>query len=200
MADPNQQGYPLALTTAPRSDEESATNYRSEQAMKKKKRMKCLAYIAIFAVLQAIIIVVFSVVFLRVKMPKVRLEQVTIANTGNDNIVSFSAGVTVKNTNYGRYKFDSSLATITSQNGVVLGWLAIPKSGAGARSTKRILVAGDLTPPAADSNGNLAVSIGANVRGKVELLRIMKRKKSADMYCTVIINLPTNSVKDLVCK
>ncbi|XP_073303900.1 late embryogenesis abundant protein At1g64065-like [Primulina huaijiensis] len=200
MADPKQQVYPLAPATMPRSDQESATNYRSEQAMKKKKRMKCLAYIAAFAVLQTIVIVVFSVVFLRFKTPKVRMEQVTITNIGNGNIVSFSARVTVKNTNYGRYKFDSSLATITSGNGVVLGQLAIPEERAGARSTKRILVVGDLASPTGDSNGNLAVTIAANLRGKVEILRIIKRKKSADMLCTMTINLPTNSVQDLACK
>ncbi|XP_073130459.1 uncharacterized protein [Henckelia pumila] len=202
MADSKQQGYPLApATILPRSDEESARNYQSsEQAMKKKKRMKCLAYLAVFFVLQTIVIAVFSVVFLRVKSPKVRLEQVTIANIGNGNTASFSAQVTVKNTNYGRYKFDGSLATITSGNGVVLGRFAIPEARAGARSTKRMYVVGDLSPTAADSNGNLAVSVAANVRGKVELLKVMKRKKSADLFCTMTINFPNNSVQNLVCK
>ncbi|KAI3453765.1 hypothetical protein Pfo_010428 [Paulownia fortunei] len=192
------QGYPLApATIVPRSDEEYATNnYQSEEQMKKKKRMKCFAYIAAFAVFQTIIIIVFALTVMRVKSPKVRLGDITVADVGSGN-VRFTARVLVKNTNFGRYKFDSTLATVRFGNNNV-GQFVIPDARARARSTKRIYVMADLSSSSTNS-GTLDLIVEARLRGKVELMKVIKRNKSANMNCTMTINLSTNVVQNLRC-
>ncbi|KAK4422560.1 hypothetical protein Salat_1838500 [Sesamum alatum] len=190
------QGYPLApASIVPRSDEEHGNNYQSEEQIKKKKRMKCFAYIAAFAVFQTIIILVFALTVMRVKSPKVRLGDVTVTNYGNGNI-RFTARVLVKNTNFGRYKFDSSIATIRTGTNVV-GQFVIPDSRARARSTKKIYVIADLTNV---SGTDTALTVETALRGKVELMKVIKRKKSGEMSCTMNVNLSTNAVQDLRCK
>ncbi|PIM99289.1 hypothetical protein CDL12_28223 [Handroanthus impetiginosus] len=195
------QGYPLApATIVPRSDEEHATNYQSQQQiMKKRKRMKCLAYIAFFAVFQTIVIAVFALTVMRVKTPKVRLEDVSVTN--NNGNLRFAAQVVVRNRNFARYKFDSSLATVRSENNNV-GEFAIPDSRVRARSTKKMYVVADLSISNTTNSGVLGLSIEGRLRGKVELLRVIKRNNSAEMNCTMSINLATSpvSVQDLSCK
>ncbi|PIM99288.1 hypothetical protein CDL12_28222 [Handroanthus impetiginosus] len=193
------QGYPLApATIVPRSDEEHATNYQyQEQIMKKRKRMKCLAYIAIFAVFQTIVIAVFALTVMRVKTPKVRLEDVAVTN--NNGNLRFAAQVVVRNRNFARYKFDSSLATVRSENNNV-GEFAIPDNRVRARSTKKMYVVADLSTSNTANNSVLGLSVEGRLRGKVELLRVIKRNKSAEMNCTISIDLATSAVQDLSCK
>lgn len=198
------QGYPLAPSTVvPRSDQEYGTNnYHSQDQMmmmKKKKRMKCLAYIALFGVFQTVIILVVALTIMRVKAPKVRLDEVTVTNDGSGN-VRLTARVLVKNTNFGRYKFDSGVATVTSGAGgsSSVGQFVIPDGRARARSTKKTYVIADLR--SSTDSGALALNVEARLRGKVELMRVIKRKKSAEMNCTMTINLPTSSVQNLRCK
>lgn len=191
------QGYPLAAATVvPRSDEEYGNNRsQSEAEMKKKKRMKCLAYIAIFAVFQVAVILVFSLTVMRVKTPKVRLEDVAVtASSAGD--VRLTARLIVKNTNFGHYKYESTLATITS-GGSTLTQFAIEEARAKARSTKKIAITEDL---GGSISGTLDLVVEARLRGKVELMKVIKKKKTADMYCTFTVVVATNTVQNLSCK
>lgn len=193
------QGYPLAPSTVvPRSDEEYANNYQSDEQMKKKKRMKCFAYIAIFAVFQIVVILIFSLTVMRVKTPKVRLGDIVVANDPTGNL-RFNARVLVKNNNFGRYKFDSTVGTVSSGSNNV-GQFVIDDARVRARSTKKIAVIADLTSSSNTSSGSLDLIIEAKLRGKVELMKVIKRKKTADMYCTMTVNLSTNAVQILRCK
>lgn len=89
-AEKYQHGYPLApASVMPRSDEESAA-FRSidEHELKKKKRLRCFAYIAIFAVFQTIIILVFALTVMRFKTPKVELTYLKLKHwTASDKII-----------------------------------------------------------------------------------------------------------------
>ncbi|KAK6117040.1 hypothetical protein DH2020_049216 [Rehmannia glutinosa] len=195
------QGYPLAPSTiVPRSDEEYATNnnFQSQDQMKKKKRMKCLAYIAAFAVIQAIIIVAFVLIFVRVRTPRVRLDDITVTSDANTCNVRFTGRVSVRNRNFGRYEFDSSLATIRSGNTNV-GQFVIHDALARARSTRRIYVIADLRVSGTNSSV-LDLNVEARLRGKVRLVRVIRRNRSADMNCTMRINLSTNVVQNLRCE
>ncbi|KAL0447858.1 UNVERIFIED_CONTAM: hypothetical protein Slati_1913700 [Sesamum latifolium] len=149
-------------------------------------------------VFQTIIILVFALTVMRVKSPKVRLGDVAVTNDGNGN-VRFTARVLIKNTNFGRYNYDSSMATIRAGNNVV-GQFVIPDSQARARSTKKVYVIADLTNVSGTNSGPLALSVDTAVRGKVELMKVIKRKKSGEMSCTMTVDLSTNAVQDLRCK
>ncbi|KAL4651532.1 hypothetical protein ACB092_01G167100 [Castanea dentata] len=210
----NQQVYPFApATKQPRSDEESGS-LTSNQELKRKKMIKLAIYIAAFAVFQTVVILVFALTVMRVKTPKVRLgTDVTFQNfsTGTQASPFFDLSVTtqvrVKNTNFGPYKFDSTIATFMYQ-GVTVGQVLIPKGKAGLRSTKKVGVTVNVNSNALPSTTNLGSELGAHVltlnshaklSGKVELMFIMKKKKSAEMNCTMTIDLSTKAVQSMIC-
>ena len=210
----NQQEYPLApATRQSRSDEESGT-LRSEE-LKRKKRIKLAINIAAFAVFQTIVILVFALTVMRVKTPKVRLgTDVTFQNfqTGTQASptfdLSFTTQVGVKNTNFGPYKFDSTIATFMYQ-GVTVGQVTIPKGKAGLRSTKKVGVIVNVDSNALSSTAGLGSELGAGVltlnsqaklSGKVELMFVMKKKKSAEMNCTMTIEVSTKAIQSMSCE
>ncbi|XP_047973628.1 late embryogenesis abundant protein At1g64065-like [Salvia hispanica] len=199
-----QQGYPLApATVVPRSDEEYGRySSQSEAEMKKKKRMKCIAYIAIFAVFQVAVILIFSLTVMRVRTPKVRLENIVITSSPTSSDLRLSARITVKNTNFGRYKYESTLASIRSGNGGgPVAEFAIEEARARARSTKKVNFVADLgSSGTGNASGTMDFVVEARMRGKVELMRVIKRKKTAEMACNFTVVLANNGVQNLTCK
>lgn len=133
---------------------------------------------------------------MRVKSPRVRLERVTVQNsTGNGN-KRLSAQVIVKNTNFGHYKFESGTATLVNEGGVTVGQFVIPEARARARSTKRIEILVDVS-----GDGGVVVVTGrTRLRGKVVFMKVLKRKKSADMDCTLSIDFSRNDVQRVTCR
>ncbi|KAG2681026.1 hypothetical protein I3760_11G125500 [Carya illinoinensis] len=214
--------HPLApANTYPRSDEESNTSQSDEQ-LKRKKRIRLAMYIAAFAVFQTIVIVIFSLTVMKVKTPKLRLSSTaeflklnTSTSTGGSTQASppffdirFITQISVKNTNFGPYKYDSTNATFLYQ-GVTVGEFIIPKGKARMLSTKKVDVTVNLNSNAIKSTtslgseletGLLKLDSQAKLSGKVELMFVMKKKKSAQMNCTVSIHLSNRAFQDLSCK
>ncbi|XP_022738223.1 late embryogenesis abundant protein At1g64065-like [Durio zibethinus] len=216
MAEKDQQVHPLAPANKhPRSDEESAGLQAKE--LKRKKRIKYAVYIAAFAVFQTAIILVFALTVMRVKNPKVRIGRINIEtmetnNTGAAAAASFDlkfiAQVTVKNTNFGHYRFDNSTMSFL-YDGVIVGEAIIPKARARARSTKKLDVTVEVnsraltntTPLGSELSSNiLTLNSQAKLKGKVELMKVIKRNKSPEMNCTLTFNVSTRNLQDLNCK
>ncbi|PON43883.1 Immunoglobulin-like fold containing protein [Parasponia andersonii] len=215
MAEKHQQVYPLAPANGhTRSDEESA--YSDAKELKRKKRIKLAIYIAIFAVFQIIVITVFGLVIMRAKTPKFRLSSIEIQTLNKANgpssspsfNMTFNAQVRVKNPNFGPYKFDNTTASFTYGDAIV-GQVTIPKSKAGFKSTKKINVVVSLSSNQLSNTaslgsdltaGTLTLSATAKMTGKVELMLIMKKKKSANMDCTIAIDINEKKLRSLECK
>ncbi|XP_062025580.1 uncharacterized protein LOC133741883 [Rosa rugosa] len=211
MSENTNQAYPLAPANGyKRSDGESLV---SEDELKRQKRMKLFMYIGIFIVFQIIVMTVFGLTVMKVKTPKVRLGQINVKSFNSvpstpSFDTTFTTQIRVKNTNWGPYKFDASTATFMYQ-GVAVGQVSIPKSKAGMRSTKKINVAVSLNTDGIPSSSTLGSELNseiltltsqAKLTGKVELMLIMKKKKSANMDCTIAFDLSTKMVKSLQCK
>ncbi|PRQ17552.1 putative Late embryogenesis abundant protein, LEA-14 [Rosa chinensis] len=210
MADKNQQVYPLAPANGyVRSDGESL----SEDELKRKKRIKCFAYIGIFIVFQIAVMTVFGLTVMKVKTPKVRLGTSTLidftsSNTAPSFSTTFKTQIRVKNTNWGPYKFDQGKVTFMYQ-GTPVGTVDVPKGKAGMRGTKKIDANVSLNTEALTTtstlrselnDGVLTLNSEATLTGKVELMLIMKKKKSATMSCTIKINVSEKTVNSLECK
>ncbi|PRQ19953.1 putative Late embryogenesis abundant protein, LEA-14 [Rosa chinensis] len=211
MSENTNHAYPLAPANGyTRSDGESLV---SEDELKRQKRMKLFMYIGIFIVFQIIVMTVFGLTVMKVKTPKVRLGQINVKSfnsvpTTPSFDTTFTTQIRVKNTNWGPYKFDASTATFMYQ-GVAVGQVSIPKSKAGMRSTKKINVAVSLNTDGIPSSSTLGSELNseiltltsqAKLTGKVELMLIMKKKKAANMDCTMAFDLSTKMVKSLQCK
>ncbi|XP_062076006.1 late embryogenesis abundant protein At1g64065-like [Humulus lupulus] len=194
-------------------DAESAM--QSSKELKRKKRIKLAIYIAIFVVFQIIVITVFGLVIMKAKAPKLRLSNkidIQRANSSSPSVdISFVTQLRVKNSNFGPYKFDNTTATFT-YGGATVGQVIVPKGKVGLKSTKKINVIVSLSPSQLPNNGDPAgkqywtpgqkLTLGATAKmtGKVELMWIMKKKKSTNMNCTLIIDVNDhNKLRSLEC-
>ncbi|XP_015867337.3 late embryogenesis abundant protein At1g64065 [Ziziphus jujuba] len=199
------------------ADKEAGT-FVNEKELKRKKRIKLAIYIAIFVVFQVIVITAFSLTVLKAKTPKFRLSDIEIKtltrNTSSSPSfeVDITTKVKVKNTNFGAYKYDNSTVAFSYQ-GSSVGQVAIQKGKAGWLTTKNIdgvavkLNYQALTNMTAASyldnelsTGVLTLNGNGKMTGKVELIWIMKKKKSAEMNCTIAINVQSQTIKSLECK
>uniref|UniRef100_A0A5B6ZV42 Late embryogenesis abundant protein LEA-2 subgroup domain-containing protein n=1 Tax=Davidia involucrata TaxID=16924 RepID=A0A5B6ZV42_DAVIN len=206
-----KQAYPFAPASVhPRSDEES----QSDQELRRKKKLKLYAYIAAFAVFQTIIILVFALIVMRIKTPDVKIRSVTVQNL-NVGTASYNmtliAEVTVRNKNFGDYKYDNSTMSINygTAADVIIGDGLIPKGNAKAKKTRRVNVTmevssngvSDPSQVTSDINsGILMFNSHATLRGKVHLMKIMKKRKTTEMNCTMALNLTSRAIQDLNCQ
>lgn len=165
-------------------------------------------------VFQAIIIAVFVLIVMRVKSPKVRFGTVTTENFSSSNAeapafsMDLKAQFAVKNTNFGHFKYENSTVAILYR-GMPVGQGVVEKGRAKARSTRRFditfpITSAGLTNTTSLGNdinsGVLALTSQAKLSGKVHLMKVIKRNKSGQMNCTMLVNLGTRAVQDLKCK
>ncbi|XP_068307082.1 late embryogenesis abundant protein At1g64065-like [Pyrus communis] len=210
MAEKTNQGYPLAPANGyTRSDAESL---QSADELKRKKRIKLAIYIGIFIVFQIMVITALSLTIMKVKTPKVRLGNINVQNLNSVPATpsfdtKFTTQIKVKNTNFGPYKYDAAIITFLYQ-GATVGQVSIPKGKAGMLSTKNVDVEVSLSSSALSSSslsselssGVLTLNSAATLTGKVELMFIMKKKKSSTMDCAIAFDLSSKTLQSLKCK
>ncbi|KAL6181884.1 hypothetical protein ACLB2K_048532 [Fragaria x ananassa] len=196
-----------------RTGEDHATTFQFNDEIKRQKRMKLYKYIGIFIVFQIIILTVFALMVMKVKTPKVRLGAINIQSLNSVPATpsfdaSFTTQIRVKNPNWGPFKFDASTATFSYQ-GVPVGQVVIPKSKARMRSTKKIGVTVSVNSKALPSSsdlgselksGVLTLSSQAKVSGKVEIMAVTKKRKTAQMNCAIVFDLSTKAIQTLQCE
>ncbi|KAL2556164.1 Late embryogenesis abundant (LEA) hydroxyproline-rich glycoprotein family [Forsythia ovata] len=144
MTDKDQQVHSSKSNGQTKHDEETVIRRPSKDAHKK-KRMKCLLYIVLFAVFQTGIILLFVLTIMKIRTPKFRVRSATFdtfdySSTTNPSFnMRMNAELGVKNANFGRYKFRDSMIYF-SYNDLIVGEAFIPKARAKARSTKKFNV------------------------------------------------------------
>ncbi|XWS61252.1 hypothetical protein CRYUN_Cryun07bG0109900 [Craigia yunnanensis] len=196
-------------------DMESAAELSKE--LKRKKRMKLVAYAAAFAIFQTIVILVFSLTVMRIKTPKFRIRSITVEDltytyTSTPNSpsfnVKFNAEVVVKNTIFGHFKFENTTISF-DYGGVQVGEAFVAKGRAKARSTKKMNVTVDLNSNNILANSNLESDISSGIltltshsklSGKVHLMKLIKKKKSAGMNCILTVDLVSRAIQDMKCQ
>ncbi|XP_059625445.1 late embryogenesis abundant protein At1g64065-like [Cornus florida] len=207
MAEKEQkQAYPLAPANGyGRSDEEGASALAKE--VRRKQRMKCFAYVVAFAVFQTGVILIFALTVMKVKTPKFRVRSATFETfsvTTSSFDMRMNAELGVKNTNFGHYKYDNSTIAFFYR-GEQVGSAFVSKARAKARSTKKLNVTVGLSSTNSAlgndfSSGILPLSSTSRLTGKVELMKVMKKKKATNMNCTMEINIATKQLQNLKCK
>ncbi|KAA8516106.1 hypothetical protein F0562_019285 [Nyssa sinensis] len=206
-----KQASPFApFSVHPRSDEEFA-NSQSEEELRRKKKLKLYAYIAAFAVFQTIVILIFALTVMRIKTPAVRIRSVTVQNLNvqpSSYSMTLIAEVTVRNKNFGHYKYDNSSVSI-SHGDAIVGNGEFLKGNAKAKKTRRVNVTMEVSSNGISdasrlsneiSSGTLMFNSQATLRGKVELMKVMKKRKTAQMNCTMALNLTSGAIQNLSCR
>lgn len=192
------------------------TNDTEYAALRQRRSAKILIFIVVGAILQIAIILAFVLIFMRFRNPKLRLSSVTVESlTVNSSASSpsfamkLNAQVSVKNGNFGTFKFGNTTATI-SYRAAAIGTAVIPKSRANPRSTKKmnvtVTVASSGKTVSSSSlgsdigSGKLTLTSEATLTGKIHLFLVFKKKRSARMNCTMVVNTKSRAIENLQCK
>lgn len=187
--------------------------FHSDEERKRQKRIKMYKYIGIFIVFQIVVITIFGLTVMKVKTPNIRLGNINVqslaANPATPSFdMTFTAQIRVRNTNWGPYKFDGGFATFLYQ-GIPVGQIMIPDGKAGIRSTKKIdavvnvnsaTLTGNTALGSELSNGMLMLTSTARLSGKVELMLIMKKRRFAEMQCSMLFSLAAHTIQNLECE
>ncbi|KAL7183704.1 hypothetical protein ACSBR2_025979 [Camellia fascicularis] len=210
MAEKEQQAYhPPATNGYARNDEEAQAAEAEKLRLKKRKR---LTFFVIFMVSQIVIGIVIGLTIMKVKNPKFRVRSATFEtfNVSNSSFdMTMNAQLGVKNPNFGPYKFRNTTVKFYYRETLV-GTAIVSKSKAGLKTTKKFNVTVDLIAPislASDAQLASDISIGllplrsqSELSGKVELMLIMKKKKTTQMNCTMNVNIKSQQLQDVMCK
>ncbi|KAM5557472.1 late embryogenesis abundant protein [Rosa sericea] len=210
--------YPLmpSALSYMRSDQEAAASAPpSAEELRHKKRMRCLLYVAIFAVFQVVVITVFALTVMKIKSPKFRIRKALITDfeVGNATSPSFDLEMDVhfgvKNTNFGHFEYEDGIVVFWYR-GVRIGQTNVEEARVRARSTRKVDVSSvDLTSKGLPANsqlgsdistGTIPITTSSKLDGKIHLMKVIKKKKSAQMNCTMEVVLATKSVQNVVCK
>ncbi|CAL9008771.1 unnamed protein product [Prunus brigantina] len=208
--------YPLVPANGYiRSDQESAVT-EDPAELKRKKRMRCLFYVTVFAVFQVIVITVFALTVMKIKSPKFRVRSASFSDfeVGNGTSPSFNLDMDVKfgvkNTNFGHFNYEDGIVEF-EYRGTRIGQVNVYEARARARSTRKVADSLELTSNGLSANsqsqlasdissGIIPITSASKLDGKIHLMKVIKKKKSAHMNCTMEIVLATQSVQNIVCK
>ncbi|KAF8039422.1 hypothetical protein BT93_B1838 [Corymbia citriodora subsp. variegata] len=180
---------------------------------KRKKRMKWTIGIIAFVIFQVVQALFFVLVIMKFKSPKFRISDFAIPSSDFNQTspsfnMNFTAPIRVKNTNWGPFKYDASTVDFMYE-GSQVGQAIIPKSKANFKSTKKINVPVTLSSTNLPSTSNLKSDLSSGfmnltsqgeLRGKVTIMFMFKKKKISQMNCTIAINTSTKEVQSLSCK
>ncbi|KZV55939.1 hypothetical protein F511_29435 [Dorcoceras hygrometricum] len=194
MADKDRRWFPVSFT-------DGGSQIDDEQ--RRRRRKKCLIYLFLLGTIKAGITLLFLLTVLRFRTPKFRIRSATFetfdysAAPNPSFHARMRAELTVKNANFIKYKFPSSDVSFY-YNGERLGTAFVPGSRARARSTEEWDVVVELSAAVLISrdqlgsdlrSGFLMLNGRSRLNGKVELLKLLKKKKSTDMDCIISIDL-----------
>ncbi|XP_057466641.1 late embryogenesis abundant protein At1g64065-like [Actinidia eriantha] len=217
MADNDQQVHPMppqSYNPHPKHDEESSTTNESKE-LRRQKQKKWALYIIAFVIFQTGIIVLFTFTVMKFRTPKFRVRSASSFDTFDVQQATpsfnlrMNAQLGVRNTNFGPFKYGNTTIHFYYK-GTEVGSTTVRKSKANFRSTKKVNVPVDLVMPnniasnsdlASDiSSGILPLTSQSRLSGKVEIMFIFKKKRTANMNCTMEVNILTKQLQNIKCK
>lgn len=199
------------------NDENNRVSPPSKDSTKRRSRcLKCCGCTTVVLGVIGITILILVLTVFKVKDPKVNLNYVTIK--GLETATAFnlvpSANLTIeielsiKNPNAAAFKFKNVTTGIYYDN-VFIAEAYNPNGKAKANKTFRVKVTVDVMLQTLlripRFLGDLAarelpVSTRSNIRGKVEIIKIIKKKVGVKVNCSLTVNLAGQDYKDLDCK
>ncbi|KAM7467760.1 hypothetical protein LguiB_015322 [Lonicera macranthoides] len=181
--------------------------------LRRKKRMKILLYVAIFAVFQIAVITLFSLTIMKFRTPKFRVRSATFENFDvqpSSFNMRINAQLTVRNANFGHFRYRNTTVDFYYRD-VKVGEAFVDRARAKWRSTRRFNVTADLTSTnigtsnaqylASDiSSGILPLRAQSRMRGRITIMFIMKKNRSPNMNCTMNLAIQSRQLQNLICR
>ena len=179
--------------------------------LRRKKRMKILLYVVIFAVFQTAIVTLFALTIMKFRTPKFRVRSATF-ETFDVQSSSFNmrmnAQLSVRNANFGHFRYRNTTVDFYYRD-IKVGEVLVDRARAKWRSTRRFNVTVDLTSSnIGTSNAQLASDISSGIlplraqsrmRGRITILFIMKKNRSPNMNCTMNLAIQSRQLQNLMC-
>ncbi|XP_050378077.1 late embryogenesis abundant protein At1g64065-like [Argentina anserina] len=211
MADQESQVWPIAPGKLHRRSDDDPTF----KAIRRERTNKCFVYVFTGIVLFSIAILVFALLVLRVKSPEIRLRSVVVKSLKYTSSpptfnTSLSAHMSVKNPNFGDYEFVPTTVSFL-YGGSKVGSTKVAKGQAKLKKTESLsfgpvdlrsnrLPEGANTLAGDINSGMLKLAVAGKVSGKVTLWKIINRRKTGKMDCTMTLVLKSKTIKDLRCR
>ncbi|XP_073064284.1 late embryogenesis abundant protein At1g64065-like [Primulina eburnea] len=190
---------------------------------RRRNRKKCFVYVLAFIVLQTCVFLIFGLTIMKVRSPKFRAIflapplwsatfntfEVATLNTNSSFSIKMIAELGVKNPNFGKYKYQNSTIEFYYLDMYKVGEAVVPRASAESRSTRKFEVTVDLSStnvPSEVISGQfrsrpiIPLTSQSTVRGKVEIMKLMKKNKSSNMNCTMDINISSKNIENLTCR
>ncbi|KAL3635624.1 hypothetical protein CASFOL_020171 [Castilleja foliolosa] len=167
---------------------------------------KCLVYALLIVVLHLTALLILGLIVLRVRTPTLRLYTAAVDGLSykppslNMTIV---AGIHLSNANFGRFVFGDEKAVLLLGKDTIGGGI-IYGGGVGSRERREMNVSVRVSYyymnfSGADVNNLIGLRSLAELSGEVRVLKMMSRRRSALMNCTLGLNLTSHEIQDLVC-
>ncbi|XP_039063366.1 uncharacterized protein LOC120208079 [Hibiscus syriacus] len=213
------EARPLAPAANTRSsdDGEAASQFKK---VKRKKFIKCCSCIAALIIILAVVITVLIFTVFRVKDPIIKLNGVSITNleliNGTSTVpiprpgsnISLMADVSVKNPNIASFKYRNTTTTLYYY-GTVVGDARGPGGSAKARRTMQMNISVDIVTDRLLASPNLVADVGSRtltmssysrIRGRINMLSIVKTHVTVKMNCTFTVNITSQAIHGQKCK
>lgn len=176
-----------------------------------KRSSKCLVYILLAVVLQSIAFLIFGLVVLRIRPPSLQLSTAAVTDLRYDSAslnMTVVAGIRLHNTNFGRFEFQGGSAALLYENATI-GAANLDAGRIGGREKREMNVRVMVTGGPGHQSSNLSRDIGfgwvklrsfAELRGEVRVVKMMNRRRTAFMNCTMNLNVTSQEIQDLSCQ
>ncbi|KAL1830487.1 hypothetical protein DCAR_0100423 [Daucus carota subsp. sativus] len=215
------EAHRIAMNVSDNTNNNDNNNNRFSPPIKDEKRnrsrcLKCCGCTTIVLTVLGVTILILALTVFKAKDPKVNLnyvrikglETVTAINLVPNTNLTIEVELSIKNPNAVAFKFKNVTTGIYYDN-VLIGEAYNPKGTAKANKTFRVKVTVDVLLQSflriPRFLGDLAarevpVTTRSNIRGKVEIIEIIKKTVGVKLNCALTVTLADQNYKDLDCK
>ncbi|KAF9620865.1 hypothetical protein IFM89_015106 [Coptis chinensis] len=208
------ENKPLAPSgSQTRRDEEGfSAIFQSKKVKQRKYMIKCAGCCMGGILLLAILVTALALSVFRIKVPEVKMNRITIpqllVNGSIPSTINLITEVAFKNPNVAPFKYNNG-TNFLSYHGNIVGEGHTPPGNSKARRTQNMNISIEVntTKVLADPNfkseigsGLLKMSSYIRLRGRVKIIKIIKKHAVVIINCTITANITGQAIVDQKCK
>ncbi|XP_061999389.1 uncharacterized protein LOC133716736 [Rosa rugosa] len=173
-----------------------------------RRRLKYCGIGIAVVLLQVVVLGVLCLTLFRFKDPNIKLDSATVENlsvglTSTPSTINMTVNqvILVKNQNWGGLKYDES-AVVFSYGDVTVGQGTISKGSIKMRKSKKVTVVAEVKIDGIGSeinSGVLGLKSYTKISGKVNMVGVVKKRRSGEMDCSLSISQTTQRIQDFNC-
>ncbi|KAL8557320.1 hypothetical protein ACS0TY_004671 [Phlomoides rotata] len=178
----------------------SAAAQDAAEELRRQKKRKWIKFIIFFIVSNVVINSIMAVTIQKARNPKFRIREANVTNFSNGGAPArLDLVFTLKNTNFGTYKYPNATMVFTHQ-GVEVGRADLKNNKVGWRKTKKFRLSVELNLGNDLNSTVYPINAQGKLRGKAAIMLMMNKRKGADLNCTMDILRATQQISTIACK